>query len=821
MEKYSLFEISKIINGSLIGNPKSEVSSIFIDSRRILIGDQVIFIAIKGINNDGHKFITQLVSKGVKNFVVNQEFVTTDLDQSINFVVVRDTLNALQNMAKDFRTKFNYPILGITGSNGKTTVKEWISHLAGSNIVINKSPKSYNSQVGVPLSLLMFERQSDLGIVEAGISLRGEMELLEDIIQPDWGLITNIGQAHQENFENIDEKLNEKLKLFSGCKRIFACADHDQVITQLKNKYGGREIILFGRDKNADVFVESTSVKEDHTDIKIVWKNQHHGITIPFTDNASYENAMFALLVLLNSGIDIDVIKWRMQDLKPIAMRLEQKEGRNGCLIIDDAYNSDITSLELALDFLKQQARKKEMKRVVILSDIFQSGIDKNVLYQRISKLIDAHDVDTFIGVGKDLSENRNYFDNHASFYTTTDDLVGSGILKDLKNQVVLLKGSRDFSFEKISELIEQKQHQTVMEINLNALRSNLNYFRNLIQPGVRLLAMVKAFSYGSGSFEIAGLLQHQNIDYLGVAFADEGVELRQAGISVPILVMSPEKKGFSQIIQYHLEPEIYSFKILNEFASALIEEGVNSYNVHIKIETGMNRLGFSINEIPELINQLKRYSFIKVKSVFSHLAGSENPEHDEFTKAQIAKFKSGSDMLIDGLQYPVWRHIINSAGIERFPEAQFEMVRLGIGLYGVSSIKRSGVNNIATLKTYISQIKPVASDETVGYGRRGRLVKNGKIAILPIGYADGLDRRLGNGTGEFLIKGEKVYTVGNICMDMCMVDVSGIDCSEDDEVIIFGDQITISEVADKMNTIPYEVLTGISRRVKRIYYQE
>ncbi|MBN2164846.1 MAG: bifunctional UDP-N-acetylmuramoyl-tripeptide:D-alanyl-D-alanine ligase/alanine racemase [Marinilabiliaceae bacterium] len=817
----SLLKITEIVNGTLVGSGNITINQVLIDSRKAIGNDNLLFVAIRGVNHNGHDFVGDLISKGVCNFIVDSSFSIAEIVNKANFIIVHNTLDALQSFAAYQRIQINYPILGITGSNGKTIVKEWISQLTGDSLIINKSPKSFNSQVGVPLSLFMFEQQSDFGIVEAGISRMGEMERLKRIIQPNWGLITNIGQAHQENFFSVDEKLNEKVKLLSGCEKIFFNIDDGVVYSKLKTACVGSELISWGRNNDADLIVNNVLIADNQTIVRVGWKMNNYRLIIPFIDNASFENAMHALLIVLSMGVDIEKVLTRMAGLKPVAMRLEQKEGRRGCLIINDTYNSDITSLELALDFLKQQARRNEMQRMVVLSDLFQSGLPKRELYQRISNMLSSYHVDHFIGVGSDLFQNRDLFGEQALFFKTTESLIESDLLNGINNRVILLKGSRDFMFEQITELLELKQHQTVLEINLNALRTNLNAFRQMLKPNVKLLAMVKAFSYGSGSFEIAGVLQHQHVDYLGVAFADEGRELRQSGINLPILVLSPEKRSFMQMIQYKLEPEIYSFKILKQFSEAVKNEGISSYPVHIKIDTGMRRLGFLPDEIPQLIKELNGHSHIKIMSIFSHLAGSEDQMHDSFTGHQIETFKFCCDQIIQNIDYPVLRHILNSAGIERFPEAQFEMVRLGIGLYGISSIENSEIQNIATLKSYISQIKPIDFATTVGYGRRGRLATAGKIAIIPIGYADGLDRRLGNGNGEFLIQGKLVKTVGNICMDMCMVDVTHINCEEEDEVIIFGEQLPIIMMAEKMGTIPYEVLTSIGRRVKRIYYQE
>lgn len=816
-----LQQIATITHGKLIGNAAAQYNKILIDSRKVISAPDSIFIALKGDNHDGHKYVKELWERGVGAFVVCDTYNTDEIPKGANAVCVKNTLDALQTLAKHHRQQLTYPVAAITGSNGKTIVKEWIAQLAGDNLTISRSPKSYNSQVGVPLSLLLLDEKAQLGIVEAGISKPGEMQRLQEIIAPQIGLISNIGQAHQENFTSLAHKLTEKLNLFDECHTIVYCADHSNIDTEIKHRFATKKLVTWGSNPQNIVAIEHTQIVAGATQVKATVSGQAESFSIPYTDHASFENAMHALTFLTAMGMHFDQISARLPLLKPVAMRLEQKEGINGCLVINDTYNSDITSLEVALDFMNQQSRQQGIARTVVLSDILQSGLAPHRLYQRVNKLLEQNGVSQLIAVGPELSGQKEQFSVPARFFDGTQQLLDSGLLSSLNRQVVLVKGSRDFGFERIVECIEQKRHQTVLEINLDALAHNVNKFRAHLKSGTKILAMVKAFSYGSGSFEIASLLQHQKVDYLGVAFADEGVELRKAGISLPIIVMNPEKRSFPIMLQYGLEPEIYSLSILEGFAEAAKAEGVAEALVHIKIDTGMMRLGFRAHEMDTLCQQLAKYRTLRVQSAFSHLAGSEDTAHDEFTQHQIDTFAEACRQLETALGYTFFRHILNSAGIERFPQAQFEMVRLGIGLYGISSNPKNPLRNVATLKSYISQIKEVQPGESIGYGRKGSIASGGRIAIVPIGYADGLDRRLSNRVGKMWVNGHFAPIVGNICMDMCMLDITHVPASEGDEVIVFGDNYPVWELSDAIGTISYEVLTGIGRRVPRVYYQE
>ncbi|PZX20777.1 UDP-N-acetylmuramoyl-tripeptide--D-alanyl-D-alanine ligase [Breznakibacter xylanolyticus] len=818
---YTISQIADFAHGRIVGTPQSVITRLSIDSRKPITSPETLFIAIRGERHDGHQYINDLIAQGITHFVVNNDFDTNEWAENICFIKVNNTLTALQNIAKAHRQQMPYPIMAITGSNGKTIVKEWIAQLIGDDMPISRSPRSFNSQVGVPLSLWLLENSSQLGIIEAGISFQNEMIRLQKMIQPGYGLITNIGQAHQENFQSIEEKLDEKLKLFVDCNTLFYCRDHAPIHQAIVNHFHDKKLISWGTASEAWLRIQSKKITPSGTEINIEIPEGQATLTIPYTDAASYENAMHAVTFVLHQGIDLQTLTKRVARLKPVAMRLEQIEGRNGCLLINDTYNSDFTSLEIALDFLNQQARQKEMPRTLILSDIRQSGLPQTELYKRVAEFVAKKGVTRFIGIGHELSACSHLFTGNTSFFHSTDDFLGSKLCEKINREVILIKGSREFTFERITEHLEQRLHQTVMEINLDALASNLNYYRSCLKPGTRTLAMVKAFSYGSGSYEIAGLLQHQKVDYLGVAFADEGIELRRAGITLPIIVMNPEKRSFPIMVQYDLEPEVYSFKLLSEFAQCIENEGIDEYPIHLKIDTGMYRLGFLPTEIPQLTEQLKHHPRLKIKTAFSHLVGSEAPEHDAFTQQQIERFEQATSLIEQAVGYHFWRHILNSSGIERFPQAQYDMVRLGIGLYGISAVNHRGMRNVATLKSYISQIKEVNSDETIGYGRRGKLPSKGTIAVVPIGYADGLDRRLSNGVGKMMINGQEAPIVGNVCMDICMLDITNIKAREGDEVIIFGDQNPLWEMSQAIGTIPYEVLTGISRRVPRVYFQE
>ncbi len=675
-----------------------------------------------------------------------------------------------------------------------------------------------------------------LGIFEAGISVPEEMEALEQVIRPDIGIFTNIGEAHAEGFLNVRQKINEKLKLFVNSKILIYCRDYPEItqcITEIKHRLHEDEqdkkfrLFTWSRKGDADFRITKVEKKETQTLIEGIYQKQAKSIAIPFTDEASIENAIHCWATLLYLRIDDKKITDKMSQLGSVSMRLELKDGINNCSVINDSYNSDIRSLAIALDFLDQQHQHE--KKTVILSDILQSGRSDADLYLEVRNMISERAIGRLIGIGKAITQQKKLFASEngfeSDFYESTDEFITKFSPQNFRNETILLKGARKYEFEKISKHLEQKIHKTVLEIDLNALLHNLQVFQSLLKPQTKIMAMVKAFSYGSGSFEIANVLQYNLVDYLTVAYADEGVELRKSGITLPLMVMNPEVRSFEAMIRNKLEPEIYSFSVLEKFHQSLKLFGVKEPSpVHIKIDSGMHRLGFVPEKVSELVNVLKQFPLIVVKSVFSHLSSSDEAEHDDFTRQQIERFTKASEELMRGLNYPILRHIVNSGGIVRFPEAQFDMVRLGIGLYGVDTTGKiqDQLQQVSTLKSTISQIKTVKAGESVGYSRKFIADREVKIATVGIGYADGIDRRLGNGKGKMLVRGLAAPTVGNICMDLCMIDVTQIPgVEEGDEVIIFGKELPIQELAQQAGTIPYEILTGISARVKRVYFKE
>jgi alanine racemase len=823
---YNIEAIAGITGGELISDDFEDhvVTDILIDSRRLITPENCLFIALVTKKNDGHRFIEELYGKGVRNFIIsNPEYKP----EKSNCVLVPHTLQALQKLTAHHRKGFNIPVIGITGSNGKTIVKEWLFQLLSPEYTITRSPKSYNSQVGVPLSVWQLKEESQMGIFEAGISEPDEMDKLQAIINPTVGIFTNIGQAHSENFITLTQKAGEKLKLFTRVKTLIYSPDYAEIQETVIRSELLRKIKAFtwSRKQDADLRIKTVTRKKDNTSlISAIYNQQEISIKIPFANEASVENAIICWAALLHLGYKNEVIANRMLQLQPIAMRLEMKEGINHCSIINDSYNSDINSLNIALDFLNQQ--NQHLKKTVILSDILQTGMNENELYGEIADLLKQKGVSRIIGIGPAISKQASQFELEKLFFVDTNDFITKFSFADFQNETILLKGARIFEFEQISQALQQKAHETVLEINLNALVHNLNYFRKKLNPHTAIMAMVKAFSYGSGSFEIANILQFHRIEYLAVAYADEGVELRKAGIKTPIMVMNPDEQSFDAIIKHNLEPEIYNFRSLN-----LLEEATRAnlipdnkpVKVHLKLDTGMHRLGFAKDEIDPLIEKLVQMPSIYVRSVFSHLASSEDPADDAFTRQQIDLFQQMAFRIMEHSDHHILMHILNSAGISRFPDAQFDMVRLGIGLYGIPSTpeEKEKLENVSTLKSTISQIKHIPTGETIGYNRKWKAERDMRIAVIPVGYADGLDRKLSNGKGSLFIHHKPVPIVGNVCMDMCMVDVTDVDAHEGDDVIIFGNEYAVGELAKQLDTIPYEVLTGISRRVKRVYYHE
>ncbi|PKB16978.1 bifunctional UDP-N-acetylmuramoyl-tripeptide:D-alanyl-D-alanine ligase/alanine racemase [Flavobacterium sp. 5] len=811
----SIPKIEKILQAKRLGDSNAIIETISIDSRSLQNNDKTIFFALIGVNNDAHLYIQDLIEKGVRNFVV--AYIPENLQGKANFLIVENTLTALQQIASHYRSLFTFPIIGLTGSNGKTIVKEWLNFLLSPDFNIIRSPKSYNSQVGVPLSVLAINEQHNLGIFEAGISTTSEMEKLEKIIHPTIGILTSIGSAHDEGFENLESKIKEKMLLFQ----------HSEVVIYQKNNSVEQSILPETNpfswsftDETATVFVSKKEHTHEHTTIEYTYNRTVSTLQIPFVDDASLENVISCLSVLLYLEYDAKTIQNRIELLYPIEMRLKVKNGINNCSLIDDSYSSDFQSLKIALDFLENQ--KQHQKKTVILSDIFQSGLSNEALYSKVAELIISNKISRFIGIGETISTLKTKLPN-AFFYKDTNEFLEQLESLSFENETILVKGARSFQFEEIVSALAEKTHETMLEINLNAISHNFNFFKSKLKPSTKMMAMVKAFGYGSGGFEVAKLLEHHKVDYLGVAFADEGISLKTAGINLPIMVLNPESTSFSAIIQHQLEPEIYSIKGLNAFLKIAEQKKLKDFPIHIKLDTGMHRLGFEANTIDDLITTLKGNQAVKVKSILSHLATSDDLNHKDFVQYQIALFEKLSSQLMNELQITPIRHILNTSGISNFPQAQYDMVRLGIGLYGVSNDpeEQKYLENVGTLKSIISQIRTIQKDESVGYGRRFIAGRESKIATIPIGYADGIARSWGNGVGFVTIKNKKASILGSVCMDMLMVDVTEIDCREGDAVIIFGESPTVTYMAEQLKTIPYEILTSISQRVKRVFYRE
>lgn len=818
----SIEEIASVIGAKRIGNHPAHIDWILTDSRSLCFPEETLFFALKTKRNDGHKYIADLYERGVRNFVVGTLTTEPESYPDANFLVVGSPLKALQRLASRHREQFQVPVVGITGSNGKTIVKEWLYQILSPERIITRSPRSYNSQIGVPLSVWMMNEHTELGIFEAGISEMGEMEALKPIIQPTIGVLTNIGGAHQENFTSLQDKCMEKLQLFKDCDVIVYNGDNELISSCVsKSLFTAREIAWSTKDNERPLFIESIQKDDTGTTIKYRYLGFFKEYRIPFIDDASIENSLHCLAVALYLMVSPEDIAERMLHLEPIAMRLEVKEGKNGCILINDSYNSDFASLDIALDFMARRTEDKERKRTLILSDILETGQSGKLLYRQVAELVHSRGVNRIIGVGEEISASASRFEIEKNFFRSTSELIESGILSTLKNEVVLIKGARMFHFDQITDLLELKVHETILEINLNALTDNLNFYRNKLKPETKMVCMVKASAYGAGSFEIAKTLEDHRVDYLAVAVADEGADLRKAGIGSSIIIMNPEVTAFKTMFDYRLEPEVYSFHLLEELIKAAEREGATNCPIHIKIDTGMHRLGFDPADMPRLIERLKRQSAVIPRSVFSHLVGSDAERFDAFTRHQIETFEQAAAELQAGFNHKILRHICNTAGIQRYPGAQFDMVRLGIGLYGIDPFTNQMLHNVTTLKTTILQIHDVPADETVGYSRKGVLNRNSRIAALPIGYADGLNRHLGNGKGYCLVNGQKAPYVGNICMDVCMIDVTDIDCKEGDKAIIFGDELPVTVLSDILDTIPYEILTSVSERVKRVYYQD
>lgn len=829
-------EITSVLKGATeqIFNPESVVDQLLTDSRRTGDLSRCLFFAIPTKRNTGCRYVADLYQRGVRNFVVPAADVADEYQQQFalcaeaNFWYAKDVVRALQQMSAYRRNQFSIPVVGITGSNGKTIVKDWIVQLLGDEKKIVASPRSYNSQIGVPLSVWQLNEKTELGVFEAGISEVGEMDRLREVINPSIGIFTNIGQAHDENFLTRSQKIAEKLQLFIHCKTLIYCSDYKDIHSAILEQETFRNVERFtwGSGEDNAVKLVETAVSQNATTLHVEYQGQSHQLTIPFTDKASAENAMHCIVLLLYLGYGPDWISSRCQHLSPVAMRLEINEAVNSCLLVNDSYSLDLNSLTIALDYVMQE--RQHSRKTLIMSDILQAGVSECELYSQVVSLVSQHGINRFIGIGEALCRNAAAFKAvESSFYSGTSDFLHQFSFDSLAHETILLKGARIFHFEDIAKLLQRKSHQTIMEVNLDNLISNLNYYRSLVRPTTKLMAMVKAASYGAGKVEIANALQYNHVDYLTVAYSDEGVDLRRNGITLPIMVMNPEEESFADIIRYQLEPDIYSFRIFDAFSEAvrLLAEPGKKVPVHVELDTGMHRLGFSSKEIGELADLFNASDCVlEVRSIFSHFACADDPEADEFTHLQIDRFTQWSSTLKNALgDDRILRHILNSSGIARFADAQLDMVRLGIGLYGIAPepAVQSHLKPVSRLKTKISQLKDIPAGDSVGYNRRWIAKRDSRIAIISIGYADGLNRHLGYENGRVVVNGQQVPIIGSICMDMCFLDVTGVPCQEGDEVTIFGDADLLQQISKAAGTIPYEILTSVSPRVKRVYFQE
>ena len=831
--KYSIEKVTTLIGARRYGNNDGQIRWLLTDSRSLCFPEETLFFALKTQRNDGHHYIGDLYRRGVRHFVVEQvpEHVEV-LYPDANFLRVPSPLAALQRLAERHRDEFDIPIVGITGSNGKTMVKEWLYQLMLPSQKIVRSPRSYNSQIGVPLSVWLLNEQTEVGIFEAGISQPGEMFALRDIIQPTIGVLTSLGAAHQENFRSMEEKCMEKLELMHDTEAMVYCSDNDTVSRCIRRmQYKGEKIAWSQCDENVAFFVKEIVNKTPNTRITYLYQNEENTYIIPFIDEASIENSITCAAVALHLGLTPAQLAERMPKLEPVAMRLEVKQGQHGCILINDSYNSDINSLDIALDFMQRRqvsppesgGARGGLNKTLILSDMFQTGTSPEALYTQVSDLCVKRGIDKFIGIGPELTAQADRIRiADKQFFADVNHFLASDIFNGLHDELILLKGARPFGFDRITEQLEQKVHETILEVNLNAVVENLNYYRSFLKPETKMVCMIKADAYGAGAVEIAKTLQDHRVDYLAVAVADEGVTLRKAGITANIMIMNPEMTAFKTMFDYDLEPEVYSFRLLDALIKAARKEGITGWPVHIKLDTGMHRLGFDpVDDMFKLIDRLKHQNAIIPRSVFSHFVGSDSDDFDAFSARQFELFEEGSQKLQSAFSHKILRHMDNSAGIEHFPERQMDMCRLGLGLYGVDPRDNRMLSCVSTLKTTILQLRHVPAGETVGYSRKGKIERDSVIAAIPIGYADGLNRHLGNRHGYCLVDGQKAEYVGNICMDVAMIDVTDIPCQEGDQVEIFGEHLPVTVLSDVIDTIPYEVLTAVSNRVKRVYFQD
>ncbi|WP_192822347.1 bifunctional UDP-N-acetylmuramoyl-tripeptide:D-alanyl-D-alanine ligase/alanine racemase [Rufibacter sp. LB8] len=818
-------EIAQVTGGMLVQYKRQyPVQHLVADSRKIIQASSSVFFAIRGEYHDGHQYLPDLYTSGIRQFVVEDADQVMDLAAfpDANFLLVSHSIEALQQVVAYHRRKFNIPVIGITGSNGKTIVKEWLAQLLSVSERVVKSPRSYNSQIGVPLSVWQLNDSHTVGVFEAGLSKPDEMEKLASVLQPTIGIFTNLGPAHDEGFTSRNKKLQEKLKLFADVEQLIYCADQVPVTYAVQKA----KLPAFAWSRvagtPAQVQIQVLEMRQQKTKIRFFYQGRGQDLTLPFSDEASLENALHCLATLLYLGIEPDQLASRFDRLTPVAMRLERKEAINGCYIIDDTYNNDVAGLRIALDVLSHQARKG--RKTLILSDLLEAGMEELELYQQVAREVATRGVNRVIGIGDIISRHQDLFPSGSEFYLGTDSFLGQLRPETFRQETILVKGARVFQFEKIVAALQQQVHGTVLEVNLDALVHNLHYYRAKVPAQTKIMVMVKAFAYGTGSYEIANLLQFHRVDYLAVAYTDEGVALREHGITLPIMVMNPSPDSFLKMRQYHLEPEIYSPDLLHQFLDYFPEKSSKTPHIHLKLDTGMHRLGFDADELQEALEVIAQMPHVHVQSVFSHLAGADEALYNDFTQLQISRFKEMAKLVEKELGYTVTKHILNSAGIVRFgEEAAFDMVRLGIGLYGIESsgLDQSGLQTVGRLKTTVSQVKQIKAGDTVGYSRKGVATEDKQTATIAIGYADGYDRRFGNGVGEVLINGQRAPIIGNVCMDMCMVDVTNLDVRAGDEVVVFGEGLPLTELAQRIGTIPYELLTNVSTRVKRVFYNE
>lgn len=814
-------DIAEIVNGKLTGKKDLLVSDIITDSRQLSFTEGLAFLAIRGINHDGHLFIENLYYKGIRTFIAEKLPAKPENFENTAFIITDDSIHALQLLAAHTRKSFKSPVIAVTGSAGKTVVKEWLADVLGLSVPVVRSPKSYNSQVGVPVSVLKLDGKYKLGIFEAGISFPGEMEKLQKVINPEIGVITNVGDAHSGNFPDIETKAGEKLKLFVNSSLIIYCSDQKLLHKLILNDkiLASKELVDWSVvNPEAEIFVKKIPLSGIQTGINLNFRGKSYDFIVPFNDRASVENGITVASVCLAMDTDPVIIRKGLASLVSVAMRMELKTGINNCLLIEDYYNSDPGSLGMAIEYLKSQNNRKT---TLILSDFVQSGRDEKELYGEIACQVQKAGIDKFIGIGPVLVRNASLFQRNPSFCYSTNEFIQKFNAAEFRNEVILLKGARRFEFERIGMLLEQQVHQTVLEVNLDAIAHNLNEFRRHLNPGTRIMAMVKAFAYGAGPAEIAGLLEYHRVSYLGVAYADEGAELRNAGVTLPIMVMNSDPSANELIIKHYLEPEIYSMFSFEKFLEIASKHGLVQYPVHIKIDSGMHRLGFMPGDIDELSSRLLNCETLRVVSVFSHLAAGEDPAYDELTHKQAELYLKALAKIQEATGYPFLKHLCNSSAIVRFPQYQFDMVRPGIGIYGIGEFQGLELKPAGRFRTRVSQVKKIPAGEPVGYGFTDISDKDRIIAILPAGYADGLNRKLGNRNGSLFIQNSRVPIIGNICMDMCMADITGLNVLEGDEAEIFGENIRIDEIADKCQTIPYEILTSIPGRVKRVFFRE